>query len=390
MNYPDWRDGYLRLHPQAALKKLELPFVYHIGKDELYEIDRSALDFLRRCNGSLKGSELDVDDDFITFCLDEELLEVLSESDATDITVGNATIPSLRYLELQLTHRCNLSCRHCYLGEALSDDLPFADALKIIRQFADRGGLRLLISGGEPMMYPHIQKLLAQTRGLPLRRILLTNGTLITQKNAYWIDVEEVQFSLDGWRGSHDMLRGPGSFDRVLKGIEAIRSRGIPISVATMVHRGNVKDFRHLKKFIRKIPAVEWGVDIPCQAGTLQEHYELMVANEEAVHLMKYAYGGGYHGSSDGYACGRHLMTVMPSGTAVKCGFYDRDPLGDACEDLMSCWLNLRHTALDTLECRDCRVLQECCGGCRFRAPSPLAPDPVMCALYGTDYRARG
>jgi hypothetical protein len=28
-------------------------------------------------------------------------------------------------------------------------------------------------------------------------------------------------------------------------------------------------------------------------------------------------------------------------------------------------------------------VLADCAGGCRFRAPHALAPDPVMCALYG-------
>ena len=60
-------------------------------------------------------------------------------------------------------------------------------------------------------------------------------------------------------------------------------------------------------------------------------------------------------------------------------------PLGDARKDLMACWLNLQHIPLTALECGDCEVIEECCGGCRFRAPGPLAPDPLMCALYGID-----
>ena len=57
-------------------------------------------------------------------------------------------------------------------------------AVGITREFAARGGLRLLISGGEPLLYPELSAFLAQTQGLGIRRILLTNGTLLTPENA--------------------------------------------------------------------------------------------------------------------------------------------------------------------------------------------------------------
>jgi hypothetical protein len=47
-----WQSAYLRLHPRAALKRLENPCVYHIGRDELYEIDDRAEDFLTHCDGT--------------------------------------------------------------------------------------------------------------------------------------------------------------------------------------------------------------------------------------------------------------------------------------------------------------------------------------------------
>jgi radical SAM protein with 4Fe4S-binding SPASM domain len=76
-------------------------------------------------------------------------------------------------------------------------------------------------------------------------------------------------------------------------------------------------------------------------------------------------------------------MTVLPTGKAVKCGFYEDKPLGDARMGLLSCWLNMEHIPLAALECKDCPVLEECAGGCRFRAERPLAPDKAMCARYG-------
>jgi len=388
LNKFGWRDSYLRLHPRVALKNLERPYLYHIDNDELYELNEEGRDFLISCDGSKKGRDLTEDAHFVKFCIREGLLELLRRPDWLANTVSRAAIPSLRYLELQLTRRCNLVCRHCYLGPPTSEELPLDDALGIARQFQEMGGLRLMISGGEPLLYPHLREFIEQTGELKLRRILLTNGSLITLKNAGWLRVEEIQFSLDGWRRGHDMLRGEGAFDRVMKGIHAIREVGIPISIATMIHRGNLDEFDTLREFTEEIGAIQWGVDILCMAGSLERNRELALPFEEAAPFMEYAFGGGYHGSSDGYACGRHLMAVLPSGMAVKCGFYEERPLGDARKALRGCWESLGHTPLTALECAGCPVLKECAGGCRFRADHPLGPDRAMCAFYGV--RPRG
>ncbi len=378
-----WRDAYLRLHPQVALKRLEHLYLYDIGRDDLYELSDSAEPFLLGCDGSSKGSKLTADAEFVEYCLKEGLIEALFQPDPVLVAAGNAPEPSLRYLELQLLHRCNLKCRHCYLGPPRPDELSLGDALKITHEFSAYGGLRLLISGGEPLLYPHLKAFITKTAGLPIRRVLLTNGTLISRKNVDWLQVEEIQFSLDGWRQGHDLVRGKGNFDRTIRGIRAAKDAGIPISIATMAHQGNLDEFEELRCFIKEVEAIEWGIDAPCIAGSLEKNRDLIVPYEKVASFMAYSYGGGYHGPSDGFACGRHLMTVMPNGKAVKCGFYEDNPLGDARQGLLHCWLGLDHVPLEELECKDCSVVKECAGGCRFRAAHPLAPDPLMCAFYG-------
>ncbi len=379
----DRRNAYLRLQPAAALKNLERPYLYHVIRDELYELDEEGLNFLLRCDGTGTWKDLSPDEDFANFCLEEGLLELLPQPQPVPVIARKAPIPSLRYMELQLTRNCNLACRHCYLGAPRSEELWLEDALAITREFEQMGGLRLMISGGEPLLYPHLPDFIDETSDLKIRRILLTNGTLITMENTSWLRVEEIQFSLDGWRNGHDMLRGPGSFDKTIRGMDAALSAGIPVSIATMIHRGNIDEFERLRQFAGDIGAVQWGVDILCMAGTMEENRDLAVPFERAAPLLEYAYGGGYHGSSDGFACGRHLMTVTPTGQAVKCGFYEDKSLGDAGKGLKDCWLNLVHIPLSSLECRNCPVIGECAGGCRFRAERPLAPDRAMCAFYG-------
>ena len=233
------------------------------------------------------------------------------------------------------------------------------------------------------MLYNALQSYLRQISGLKIRRILFTNGTKITSENIEWLDVDEIQFSLDGWQKGHDWLRGAGTFEKTLTGINIARKAGIPISFSTMIHKGNLDEFNRMREFMEECEAVEWGIDILTVAGFLENNADAPVSYEEAAPLMAYAYGGGYHGASDGYACGRHLMAVMPNGEAVKCGFYREQPLGNAGQSLRDCWRKMKHIPLDQLECRNCPVLEECRGGCRFRAPHPLAPDPAMCRLYG-------
>ena len=379
----DWKEAYLSLDPQVYLKRLEQPFLYHVGRDELFEIDEKALEFLSRCDGTRRGAELTSDEGFVSFCLEEGLLETDSQPILKTISIGKAPVPSLRYLELQLLHQCNLRCRHCYLGPPRPGWLPLEEAVGITREFAARGGLRLMISGGEPLLYPELPVFLTQTQGLGLRRILLTNGTLLNPENACLLQVEEVQVSLDGWRTGHEALRGVGTFDQTLAGIQAAREAGLPISVATMVHRKNLDEFDQLARLVEEIGAIDWGVDMPCPAGSLKEHSDLLVTYEEAVPFLKFSFGGGYHGSSEGYTCGRHLLTVLPNGQAVKCGFYEDQPLGNARQGLIECWLKLQHVPLENLDCRGCPAIEECAGGCRYRALHPLGRDPLMCALYG-------
>lgn len=380
-----WREAYLRLHPQVSLKRLEQPFLYHSGSDELYELDETALTFLAKCNGARRGRDLTTDAPFVSYCLAEGLLEARPhlEPAPLPISVAACPAPSLRYLELQLTHRCNLRCRHCYLGPARPEELPLEDAVAITREFAARGGLRLLISGGEPLLYPALREFIEETRDLKLRRVLLTNGTLLTAATTRWLQVDELQVSLDGWRSGHERLRGTGSFDRTCRGLAAARQAGIPLSIASMVHRENIDEFDRLEGFVQEIGAREWGIDLLCPAGTLLDHPQFLVSPGEGVPLLQRAYGGGYHGASDGFACGRHLLTVLPSGQAVKCGFYAEESLGDARSGLLACWQKLRHIPIASLDCQGCPVLADCTGGCRFRAGAPLAPDPVMCALHG-------
>ncbi|MBW2173683.1 MAG: radical SAM protein [Deltaproteobacteria bacterium] len=376
-------EEYVGLSPNCVLRHLEKPYLYDLRKDELYELDQVGFEFLKKCTGRRRLSELSPDKDFLETCLREELVFIEPHPHERRSNLRPSPIPSLRYLELQLTSRCNLKCKHCYLGEPTSLDLPLSAVLSVLEEFEDMQGLRVLFSGGEPLLYPHLGALNETLPIHRIRKVLLTNGTLVTTKNHHdWCHFDEIQFSLDGLQAGHERMRGTGTFEQTMRGIEAARERGIPISIATMIHRHNIREFEALAEWIDTLEIVEWNIDVPCAAGRLPENAGCLVTPEKGAPFLKFATGGSYHGSGEPYTCGYHLCTVTPEGNVLKCGFFKERPLGSLKEGLEISWKRARPIPLSQLECASCPHVLDCKGGCRFRAESPLGKDPVMCALY--------
>jgi radical SAM protein with 4Fe4S-binding SPASM domain len=256
--------------------------------------------------------------------------------------------------------------------------------LSVLEEFDQMQGLRVLFSGGEPLLYPYLRALNKAIPRFGVRKVLLTNGTIITKHNdADWSLFDEIQFSLDGLKEGHERIRGTGTFDAVMGGIEAVRENGVPISIATMVHRHNLEEFEALAKWIEDQQVLEWSIDVPCPAGRLLENSDFLVTPEEGAPFLRYATGGSYHGAEEPFACGYHVCTVTPEGKVLKCGFFEEEPLGSLEEGLEASWKRIRPVPLSELECASCSHLLDCKGGCRFRAESLLGKDPVMCALYG-------
>ena len=197
--------------------------------------------------------------------------------------------------------------------------------------------------------------------------------------------MHEIQVSLDGIGVSHDSIRGKGSYARALRAITELRNMGKDVSVATMVHAGNVGEFTALSELVKNMGIKEWNIDVPCVTGRLADHKELQVDYSTAAPLLKYSFGGGLYASSGNFACGAHLCTIFSDGKVAKCGFFGDEPAGHIDEGLKICWERMKHIRLEQLDCH-CDYIQDCRGGCRYRAllsGNRFSPDPVQCALHG-------
>ncbi len=387
------RARFLGLGRSFFLKELEYPAVYDTSSDELYQVDANGLRELARADGSLDRADARFPREFLDFCLEEGVLVAGDSPWSREVTVGRNERPSLRYLMIEITRKCNLSCRHCYLGESSGIDMSVKTLEKVLDEFEQMGGLRLIVTGGEPLLHPEFEKISSLCAGRSFRTILVTNGTLIDERTARALEFQEVQISIDGTEAGHDFMRGKGCFKEALRGLENLKYAESDVSVATMVHQRNIEELDALETLVRSFGAVSWTLDVPCESGRLADGADTVMPDlAEAAREMDRAFGSEQHEPSGDHACGAHLALVKPDGDMVKCGFYEDVSGGSIERGLREAWLRLPRMRICELDCY-CDHLQECGGGCRFRAETHFGrngPDPLKCIQFGVSPPGRG
>lgn len=85
-------------------------------------------------------------------------------------------------VQFELTYRCNLSCRHCYVVQDKQKELTFKEITSILDQLVEMGTFYLCFTGGEIFTRKDIPDILWYAKEKGFFLILLTNGTLITDK----------------------------------------------------------------------------------------------------------------------------------------------------------------------------------------------------------------
>ena len=148
------------------------------------------------------------------------------------------------YLSYEVTHRCNLNCKHCYINkrsimidkELKAEDVEFF--LSKINKY--NLPLNIQVTGGEPLLRKDIWEIIEVVSKHTMESWTFnTNGLLINKEIAEKLEsynVDKVYISLEGDKESHEYLRGKGTFEKVLEAIRIFNKyTSIPVEINTMV-----------------------------------------------------------------------------------------------------------------------------------------------------------
>ena len=98
------------------------------------------------------------------------------------------------------TRRCNLSCTYCNEFDDFSKPVPAGEMLRRIDRLADLGTSIISFSGGEPLLHPELDDLIARIRRRGSIAGMITNGYLLTADRIRRLNragLEHMQISID-------------------------------------------------------------------------------------------------------------------------------------------------------------------------------------------------
>ncbi len=181
----------------------------------------------------------------------------------------------IELLVLLLTTRCNLRCLYCYLGCQEEGEELSTDQIKALLKRLSSAPREIVISGGEPTLFP---ERLAEVIGLlrrhfPRTRLSLqTNGTLLSRPLLSFFRQMKVGLglSLDGPPEINEALRG--QTEQVLRGLRLLEEEGLSCGVTVTITRKNVAFLGQTALFLSLFPAVaSFGLDLLRPVGRAKE-----------------------------------------------------------------------------------------------------------------------
>ncbi len=317
-------------------------------------------------------------------------------------------------IELHLTHNCNLRCKHCFQSSEKNSDrhhlLSIDEWKNIFLQMERTHVLGVIISGGEPLVYPHATDLLREVSHYKMSLSILTNGTLINKDNIDIFSQPNVSttVSLDGESAYiHEFLRGNHTFQRTEDAIRLLLRHHASVNIAHTIHR---KNREHLELFIQHLIELH----LPCVSinfiepeGRAAINSELILSKEEekaayeeilelsnryAPHIridfpsLSYKKNLADFSTNASVYCaaGTKRLAISSSGIVYPCvyafdnkdleiGDLKRKSLQQLWEDTSRWTYNRGNIMLSQIEtCSDCRLNQYCSlRNCRIKYYTP-------------------
>ncbi len=313
---------------------------------------------------------------------------------------------------INLTSRCNLACAHCYLDAhkraRAGDELGYDEVAGVLADLASRApGTIVVLTGGEPLLWPRLDELVALGTELGLRVVLGTNGMLLDEarvRRLKGLGLSGVGVSIDAVSApTHDSFRGaPGSFERACRATRLCVAHGLHAQLHFTVTRETRTDLGEVVQLAQALGASivhffflvcvgrgERRMDLnPAEyeqclleiADLQAESHGIMVQTRCTPHFKRVLYqrdpaaeftrAQGYDGG--GCPAATHYARIDPRGNVTPCPYMEVSGGNVRTDSFWDVWD--RSPLFETLRsperrgtCGACDF-KALCGGCRARS----------------------
>ena len=183
----------------------------------------------------------------------------VEEKLVTKATLANIPIGGT----FELLPLCNMNCDMCFIRLDKNEmnqigQLKSADEwLKIAEEMKMAGTLFVLLTGGEPFLYPEFIKLYEGLKKLGMIITINTNGTMITEEIAKTLGKDKprrVNITLYGASNEtyEKLCHNPKGYDQTIKAIELLLKYKVDIKLNGSIVPENIHEIVELQKIANK------------------------------------------------------------------------------------------------------------------------------------------
>ena len=320
----------------------------------------------------------------------------------------NARALDLREFKLEVTYRCNLNCVHCSSDAGPGNQLEMTreDCLRILADGAQMGAVDVAFSGGEPLLWPHLDDAVASAAHHRLSVTVYTSGNAdaFEQRAAQLLDLGATRFIFSVFGAtatSHERVtRKAGSFDRTKTAVQSARRLGLAAEVHFVPMQNNYRDVVDIAKLARQLGAsrisvlrlVPQGRAVLIQGRALNRVQNLEL--RRLVHELREEYGKDFIRTGSPYnflmvndrpscSAGTDKLIIGPDLRLYPCDAFKRIDASSlvgteswsrlsSAKSLTACWrtspyLKAVRTYLATSfaePCASCKMRERCLSGC--------------------------
>ena len=189
---------------------------------------------------------------------------------------GLRALDELRFLWLELTNRCNLTCAHCYAKSGprplRKDVLTTADYKRLLEEAAALGCRAVQFIGGEPTLHRGLPELITRARALRYEHVeVYTNGTVLpdTLLSCFvdnWVSMAVSVYADDP--DVHDAVTGRiGSHRRTISNLQRMVAAGLDVRIGLIAMDVNKGRVDNTVSFLRGLGIEKVRIDVARSVG---------------------------------------------------------------------------------------------------------------------------
>lgn len=242
----------------------------------------------------------------------------------------------IRFVEIFVTLACNGRCPFCSNGKFTEQrgSLPLEKYLSLIDECADLNVPVVCLIGGEPLLYPHLNKLIERINQRGMSSMIATNGYLLSEEKTKELSkcgLTNVTISLHSMdEATHDKIIGlPGAYSRVFKAREYCEKYGISFQLACVAGHNDFVDgtFEKQIKFVED-KKIRLSINPLIPTGHATEHKENLLTLDDVKRLNAASIHSNYvstHLTNNffGFGCpaGNAYLGINATGEIFPCFF---------------------------------------------------------------------